>query len=351
MSIRRCVGASPYIQQHRENLRGAVMTMQAELSQRVRFRPRRLGHANLFVSDLERSMAFYTKVCGLEGVRREPEIKAGFMSNGNTHHDVGLVQVSAAARAGPGGQVRGRQAGLNHLGFEMENEVELVAAYQRARQAGMEIDRTIDHQISRSVYLFDPEGNGLEFYADATKDWRSIFRPDRFDLVSRPWTPGEPLPSAEHNYPVNPEIRRVEGAVCHPQRVTHASLVVRDFEACFRFYTEVAGLREVYYAPAGAFAILAGTCLGQDLALYRADEDRPMGLHHIGFEVAEERELDETEGRLREVGIKAELRIDHETKRSIFLRDPDGILLEFYVARSVPLSSVGTPIDVQVYLA
>jgi hypothetical protein len=41
-------------------------------------------------------MAFSTKVCGLEEVRREPELKAGFVSNGNTHHDVELVQVTAA---------------------------------------------------------------------------------------------------------------------------------------------------------------------------------------------------------------------------------------------------------------
>ena len=57
----------------------------------VRFHPRRLGHANLFVSDLDRSMRFYSAVCGLEEVRREPAIRIGFLSNGNTHHDVGLV--------------------------------------------------------------------------------------------------------------------------------------------------------------------------------------------------------------------------------------------------------------------
>jgi hypothetical protein len=90
------------------------------------------------------------------------------------------------------------------------------------------------------VYLFDPEGNGPEIYADSIKDWGSIFRPDRYDLGSGPWTAGEPPPSAECNYLVNPEMRRVEGAACHLLRETHASLVVRDFEACLRFNTELA---------------------------------------------------------------------------------------------------------------
>ena len=165
------------------------MITEGKTEHAVRFHPRRLGHANLFVSDLDRSMRFYHAVCGLEEVRREPAIRIGFLSNGNTHHhDVGLVQSSTAGRVGRGGFVmsRGdrRATGLNHLGFEMENEAELVEAYRRATACGVEIDRTVDHLISRSVYLPDPAGNVLEFYADVTKDWRSIFCPEREDLVS-----------------------------------------------------------------------------------------------------------------------------------------------------------------------
>jgi len=36
----------------------------------VRFAPRRLGHANIFVGELERSMRFFNQVCGIEEVRR-----------------------------------------------------------------------------------------------------------------------------------------------------------------------------------------------------------------------------------------------------------------------------------------
>ena len=72
--------------------------MQHKANQGIKFRPRRLGHVNLTVSDLERSMAFYTRVLGIEEVRREPDIKAGFLSNGNTHHDVALVEVGVLAK-------------------------------------------------------------------------------------------------------------------------------------------------------------------------------------------------------------------------------------------------------------
>ena len=66
-------------------------------TQAVRFRPRRLGHANLWVGDLEATSGFYNRVLGLEEVRREPEITASFLSNGNTHHDLGLLQAKVTA--------------------------------------------------------------------------------------------------------------------------------------------------------------------------------------------------------------------------------------------------------------
>src|SRR5712691_363560 len=128
------------------------MPIQQESGQQVMFRPRRLGHANLFIGDLERSMQFYNQVCGLEEVFREPAINAGFLSNGNTHHDVAVVQVSETSLLGRDSQVLvpegwGKRAGLFHLGFEMENEAELVAAYRRAQQSGVKILMTVDHQL------------------------------------------------------------------------------------------------------------------------------------------------------------------------------------------------------------
>jgi catechol 2,3-dioxygenase len=311
----------------------------SSVAESVRFRPRRLGHANLFVGDLERSMQFYNEVCGLEVVRREPGIKAGFLSNGNTHHDVGLIQAARVARVGRAGHVqvsagRGHEPGLNHLGFEMENEARLVEAYGRARAAGVEIHRTTDHQVSLSVYLFDPEANLIEFYADVTQDWRRIFRPEKEDLVSGPWTPGERAPSSEPKYSVDPEIRRVADAVFHPRRIVHAVLLVRDFDAALEFYTEVAGLEEVAGDRDHPLAVLRGTASTNDLVLAGTRENEPTGLHHIAFEVTDERDLDAAEAALRGAGVEPEFRVDDRTKRSTFVRDPDGIQVELYFERS-----------------
>src|SRR5207249_3510820 len=145
----------------------SMETQEAATTAPARFRPRRLGHANLFVSDLERSMRFYIDVCGLEEAFREPGIGAGFVSCGNTHHDVGVIQVSEEALLGKDQQQLvpknfGKRPGLFHLGFEMENEAELVSAYQRAIDSRVKIMMTVDHGLARSVFAFDVEGNLLE---------------------------------------------------------------------------------------------------------------------------------------------------------------------------------------------
>ena len=316
--------------------------------QKVMFRPRRLGHGNLFVGDLERSIRFYNQVCGLQEVYREPPIQAAFLSGGSSHHDVALMQVSARARVGREGHVqvpqgRGTHPGLNHFAWEMENEEELVEAYHRAKEAGVHVNRTADHQVSYSVYLFDPNGNLHEFYADAADDWRTIFRPDTTEVVTGPWNPGETAPSTKPKYVVHPEALTVPGAIFHPRRIGHCAMTTPNFQELLTFYTEVAGL-ELAFAPAnGSFAVLSGALSGRDLTLLHTSDDHPAGLQHIGFQVADEAELNEAEALLKAAEVPLEAKIDHPTKKSIFLRDPDGIRLEFYVERPAPLSSLTEP--------
>ena len=89
----------------------------------------------------------------------------------------------------------------------------------------------------------------------------------------------------------------------------------------------------------GHVTVLGGSLSGRDRALLPAAEGRPAGMHHVGFRVFDEDELEEAETRLRAEGIEPELKVDQPTKRSLFLKDPDGIRLEFYVKRPAPLSA------------
>ena len=314
-----------------------MATQQASDTRSI-WKPRRLGHGNLVVGDIGRSMDFYINVCGLEEVFREADINAGFVSNGNTHHDMGLVQPRQRDNVPQGW---GMQAGLNHLAFEVENEADLVDGWRRAQEAGVPINATRDHQISHSIYLFDPDGNRVELYADMIPDWRAVY--NRTDgMITSAWSPGETPPTTERNYDPDPEIRRVEHAVFHPIRVTHAVLVAQDYEAMLGFYTKVVGLDAILQPSDESFAVLSGPVSGSgDVAVFRATPVRPAGLHHVGFDVGDEKDLDEAEERMRQAGIKPELQLEHATRRSIFVKDPDGIRMEFHADRAAPHSVLG----------
>ena len=296
------------------------------------WRPRRLGHANLFVADLDRSMAFYSAVVGFEEVFRRPPIKAGFHGNGNTHHDVGMVEVTSPLS-------RSAEPGLNHLAFELENEVDLVDGYRRAVAAGVEFLRTVDHDIMRSVYGSDPDGNAVEIYADSTKEWRTA----RAGVVTKPtpnWTPGTPAPSAESHYHDDPEIRRMEAATFHPTRITHVVLVAGDYAGMLQYYRDRVGLAAIHGDAHSPFAVLGGTCGSCDVFLFRAREGRRIGLHHLGFAVGDEADLVASASRLAATGGEVEREIDVPARRCLFIRDPDGFLIQFHVDREDPLPTL-----------
>src|SRR5215468_7681306 len=148
--------------------------IQHENTRQSALTPRRIGHVNLYVRDCLASLRFYSTVCGLEEVFRETPIKAGFLSSGNTHHDIGFLEAREGVRVGRDGFVQtkagiGARPEFNHFGIEMENEQELVDGYRRLQKLGVPIEKLTDSAgLSKSVYLRDPDGVLLQFYADMT---------------------------------------------------------------------------------------------------------------------------------------------------------------------------------------
>jgi catechol 2,3-dioxygenase len=327
------------------------MTLQSNSARsEVRFSPRRVAHGNFFVSDLEASMRYYNEVLGLREAFREPGIGAGFLSNGSSHHDVGLIQVTDKTLTGRDGQVqvaaeRGRAPGLNHIGLEMETEAALVSAYERARTAGVAIHRTVDHQISHSVYLFDPDGNYLEFYADADQDWRAIYAANQGQLITGNWVPDLENASTSPKYVASPEFASVPDAPLTPRRAARVSLMVSDLSMMLAFYEEVVGMTLVAGGAEDGLAVLSGALGNWDVGLFQTDTGSERGLHHFGFELGTSDELEEAVKRLERQGVEPDIRISHPTKESVAVRDRDEILLEFFIDRSRDPGDLRTPID------
>ena len=288
------------------------------------FRARRLGHANLFVTDVERSLEFYNTVVGLEVVYKKAAMDdlegpavGGFLSNGNTHHDIAVFRHPDAPK-------------LNHLAFELESEADLVEGYRAAVDSGQGF-RVADHDITRSLYTRDPDGNGIEIYSDSTKEWRKIRGDGRTVRYGEPdWTPGDPprfTAIDSRNYHEDPDLRRVEGAVFHPKRITHAALNVGDLEASIDFYTGVLGLQMLAGSIAEGYVELGGAADGRHIILMTAPDPGDAGLHHAGFEVWDEEELDESKGRLHVSGWSMERELDTEGRRGVIVPRPGWVFV------------------------
>ncbi len=291
------------------------------------FRPRRLGHANLFIGNYERAGEYYVSVVGFREVYRQPDNMATFVSNGNTYHDLGLTDIhSKYAR-------KGQKPGLWHLAFELETEVDLVAGYRRAIAAGVKFDLLQDHDVAHSIYQTDPDGLMVETYADVIKDWRA-WRHGIIIKEKPEYIPGVSSPAnSERNYPQNPDLDVVKEAVFHPKKVTHVALVAQRYEAMFRFYTERVGLTPLVGDERSAYAVLKGTSSNGDMTLYRQSPGLTPGFHHVGFEVWDEADLARSVDALRKSGGTVERDVDHAARRSVCIKDPDGLLLQFHVNR------------------
>ncbi len=126
-------------------------------------RPLRIEGATLIVRDLARVARFYRDVLGLAEHAAEPgrarlgAPEAAFLT---------LVENRAAETQDP----RGR--GLFHIAYLFADRRDLGAWLRHAAAVGQGLDGASDHGVSEALYLQDPEGNGIELYADRPdEDW------------------------------------------------------------------------------------------------------------------------------------------------------------------------------------
>jgi catechol-2,3-dioxygenase len=117
----------------------------------------RLNHAVLYVTDVERSVAFYRDALGFRTVISFPGA-AFLQAPGSTNdHDLGLFEIGQAA--GPSNAGRGT-VGLYHLAWEVDTLAELERLAGVLADSGALVGAS-DHGTTKSLYAKDPDG--LEF--------------------------------------------------------------------------------------------------------------------------------------------------------------------------------------------
>lgn len=117
----------------------------------------RLGHIHLKVSNLKRSIAFYTALLNFKIT--EVVYNYAFLTLGMHHHNLALQErpnVNAPEE---------NSLGLYHFALEVQHEKDLLNIVKNLKENNIPYT-PVDHRISKSLYFTDPDGNGIEVYRD-----------------------------------------------------------------------------------------------------------------------------------------------------------------------------------------
>lgn len=201
----------------------------------------RLGGIILRVSDLARSLEYYTQILGLR-VRSEKRGRAVLTAHGDDRPLVTLDE-HKGARPHP---TRGR-LGLFHFAILLPERAALARFVRHLGERSVQPGAG-DHGVSEAFYLADPDGLGIEIYADRPREtWQRRGRElamgtDAVDL------PNLLAASGEERWSGMPT-----GTV-----MGHLHLHVGDLERTNVFYHETLGLDRIVWSYPGALFLSAG---------------------------------------------------------------------------------------------
>ncbi|MVO98995.1 VOC family protein [Paenibacillus lutrae] len=265
-----------------------------------------IGYVQIKVSHLAESVAFYRDVIGLK-VLGQNASTAEMSADGKSPLVI-LEEVPGAVRI-----PERSAAGLYHFAILLPSRKELGFALRHLAEHRVPIGQG-DHLVSEALYLNDPDGNGIEIYADRPRDtWQKdksghyIMATDPVDWESLLALAGD---EAWSGMPA--------GAV-----IGHVHFHVGDLKEAERFYCELLGFEiTLRFGPSALFIAAGGYHHHIGLNTWAGSGVRPApangtGLRWFTLVLPDEGELKRVIGLLQQNGIVVEERPD-----GFFVQDP-----------------------------
>lgn len=268
----------------------------------------RLGRVRLQIADLARSLAFHERVLGMRIVERSAS-RAVLAAHGD---DTPLVELEERAGARPSPH-RGR-LGLYHFAILLPDRASLGRFLRHLGEIGAPAGAG-DHLVSEALYLQDPDGLGIEVYADRPRQsWRRT---------------GRELMVATDPLDVEDLLRAAGDATWSGMpagtSIGHVHLHVGEIDRAAAFYSEAIGFDRMTWRYPGALFLGAGgyhhhlgtnTWAGRGATPPTADEAR---LLEWTIELPDAASLDAAESSLATAGFAAERDDDGS---ALVTRDP-----------------------------
>ena len=201
----------------------------------------RLGPVRLQVADLARSLEYYERVLGLRLLRRGQ----GTAVLGDVSGATPLVELHERPGARPVPR-RGR-LGLYHFAILLPDRAALGRFLRHLGEIGERAGMS-DHLVSEAIYLTDPDGLGIEVYADRPRQaWRHEGR--QLAMTTEPLDVDDVLQAGGGE----PWSGMPAGTV-----LGHVHLFVGDLDRAAAFYHAGLGLDKTVWSYPGALFMSAG---------------------------------------------------------------------------------------------
>lgn len=202
-----------------------------------------IGHVELKVSRLDRALAFYRDLLGFRVIAADP---AGARLSAS-----GAEPARIVLRASPLFRPRPpRTAGLFHVAILFPSRRDLALAVHRLLAHRYPLEGASDHLVSEALYLSDPDGNGLELYADRPREqW--VWEGTQLAMATLPLDLRGLLALAQ-------EGRGAAPALPTETCIGHVHLSVSDLGKAEAFYHGALGLAVMQRSYPGALFLAAG---------------------------------------------------------------------------------------------
>jgi catechol 2,3-dioxygenase len=281
-----------------------------------------IGHISLKVADLENQLAFYQQAMGFKLHWREAN-KAG-LGSGNAD----LLRLTEE----PGLKRYRGVTGLYHVAYLFPNRRELAIAMARLFALKYPNAPT-DHIMTKTTYLDDLEGNGIELYCESPEDGTWTIKDGNFDARRKDgsWSDGrEPL-DVNALFSHIKEEDRLDARVSPETKIGHIHLHVHDINEAVDFYHGVIGFDimgiskgiGMAFVSAGGYHHHIGLNTWQGRGAPPPPADA-LGLRHFTVELPDQKALEEVIARVEKAGISA-----NQTEDGLLLYDPsqNGVIL------------------------
>ncbi len=200
-----------------------------------------LGRVRLQIADLARSVEWYATVLGVNVLDRSTT-GAALAPYGETRP---LIELHEKRGVRP--MPRRGRLGLYHYALLLPDRASLGRFISHVGELGLRAGMS-DHFVSEAVYISDPDGLGIEVYADRSRSsWRHIDR--QLTMATEPLD----VPSVVAEARGRPWTGMPPGSV-----VGHVHLFVGDIEKAAAFYHDLLGFDKIVWNYPGALFMSAG---------------------------------------------------------------------------------------------